>query len=250
MYTGKVDFNPGAGIDTITSIGNVGMTDIYISKFDTSGNYIRTRSIGGPKNDTVFSVSTDTSGNILVTGYCGDSVDLDPSPIRQNIRTFGLKDAFILKLSSTGNYIWSTTFGGPGNDASGAMMFDNTGNVYYNGTFNSTVDFDPGLAVSNLTSAGGTDIFIMKLKQVGGTGIGGINENTIALYPNPAKNLLHISGIEKGNTSFTITDIQGRQVLLGAINESAINISELRNGLYFLELKSAEKIILTRFIKN
>src|SRR5690606_25371176 len=53
------------------------------------------------------------------------------------------------------------------------------GNVYTTGYFVGTVDFDPGAGTVNLTSQGGSDIFIQKLdalgdlvwaKSVGGTG--------------------------------------------------------------------------------
>ena len=39
------------------------------------------------------------------------------------------------------------------------------GNVFTAGIFNNTADFDPGVGVANLTSAGGTNSFISKLSQ-------------------------------------------------------------------------------------
>ena len=70
-------------------------------------------------------------------------------------------------------------FGGVGEDFGRAIAVDSSGNIYTTGHFNGTVDFDPGAGTTNLTSAGGNDVFVSKLnsagelvwvKQFGGTG--------------------------------------------------------------------------------
>ncbi|MBK7985963.1 MAG: hypothetical protein IPK11_03360 [Ignavibacteria bacterium] len=47
------------------------------------------------------------------------------------------------------------------------IAIDGMGNVITTGYFSDTVDFDPGTGVMNLTSAGETDIFILKLDANG-----------------------------------------------------------------------------------
>jgi hypothetical protein len=77
------------------------------------------------------------------------------------------------------NFEWAKQFGSSGNDAANSVTTDVAGNVYVAGAFNGTVDFDPGVGVLNLTSAGSSDIFLIKLnasgnllwvKQLGGPG--------------------------------------------------------------------------------
>ena len=48
-----------------------------------------------------------------------------------------------------------------------AVAVDVPGNVYTVGSFAGTADFDPGAGVFNLTSAGGTDVFVSKLDSDG-----------------------------------------------------------------------------------
>lgn len=72
---------------------------------------------------------------------------------------------------------WAKPAGSVGEDVGFSIAIDNFGNTYSTGKFEGTVDFDPGVAVANLTSKGGSDIFITKLdangnfiwvKQIGG----------------------------------------------------------------------------------
>lgn len=76
-------------------------------------------------------------------------------------------------------YEWAGQFGGIGNEYGYNITTDASGNVYSIGYFVGTVDFDPGVAISNLTSSGSNDIFVSKLdadgnflwaKKFGGTG--------------------------------------------------------------------------------
>ncbi|MBI3518788.1 MAG: T9SS type A sorting domain-containing protein [Bacteroidetes bacterium] len=73
------------------------------------------------------------------------------------------------------NFVWAKSFGSAGSgifsqsyDWAQEMVTDPSGNVIVAGGFNNTVDFDPGIGVTNLTSAGGRDIFIAKFNTNGG----------------------------------------------------------------------------------
>ena len=57
--------------------------------------------------------------------------------------------------------------GGPSADVGQAVAVDQAANVYVTGYFQGTVDFDPGPGTVNLTSAGGTDIFVAKYTKNG-----------------------------------------------------------------------------------
>ncbi|MCI5057259.1 MAG: hypothetical protein MRY83_14185, partial [Flavobacteriales bacterium] len=57
---------------------------------------------------------------------------------------------------------WAHTIGGTGTDVGKDLVTDISGNVIVGGHFTGTVDFDPGVGVSNLVSKGRSDIFIAK----------------------------------------------------------------------------------------
>lgn len=65
------------------------------------------------------------------------------------------------------NLVWAKSIGGTLNDIGRSIAIDVAGNVYTTGVFQGTEDFDPGPGVVNLTSVGGSDIFISKLDASG-----------------------------------------------------------------------------------
>ncbi|MBL7921805.1 MAG: T9SS type A sorting domain-containing protein [Bacteroidia bacterium] len=71
------------------------------------------------------------------------------------------------------------------------------------------------------------------------------NNYKLKIYPNPAKDVLNIASEELlaiETTTIKITDVLGRSVL-ELQGSQQINIKELKNGIYFLQLYNKEKLI-------
>ena len=174
-FDGVVDFDPGAGISTLTSNGG---SDIFIQKLDSDGNFIWAKSMGGTASDYGLSITTDASNNVYATGRFSRTVDFDPSTSTANLTSVGSFDIFVLKLDKNGNFEWAKSFGGSSGDYGYSVSINNSNQVLITGYFRNTVDFDPSTNTFNLISKGGYDIFIEKLdsdgnfiwaKSVGGT---------------------------------------------------------------------------------
>jgi hypothetical protein len=163
-FWGTVDFDPGAGVDNRTSTGN---SDIFVTKYDASGSYQWTNTVGGTNNDRGEGISVDSSGNVYTTGYFRNTVDFDPGAGVDNRTSAGFEDIFVTKYDASGNYQWTNTVGGTSSDYSQGISVDSSGNVYTTGWFGGTVDFDPGAGVDNKTSAGSWDIFVTKYDASG-----------------------------------------------------------------------------------
>lgn len=74
-------------------------------------------------------------------------------------------------------------------------------------------------------------------------------ENTCNIYPNPAANILNIDA--EGYDSYQITNLLGQIVLTDAMNNHAqINISQLKNGVYFVRLNGDNGIYTRKFVKK
>lgn len=163
-FSGTADFDPGTGTFNLTSVGNV---DIFISKLDSNGNFVWAKNIGGTSEDIAYSVTIDASDNVYTTGHFSGTADFDPNVGVANLTSAGGYDIFISKLDSNGNFLWAKNMGGSSNDIGYSIVTDIYNNVHFSGYFQGTSDFDPGLGVMNLTSAGGYDIFISKLDSNG-----------------------------------------------------------------------------------
>jgi hypothetical protein len=163
-FGSTVDFDPGVDEESITAVGN---TDVYVCKFDVSGNLIWAKSFGGSGLMSGLSIAVDGLGNVYTTGSFRDTGDFNPGAAESNLTSAGETDIFICKLNPSGNFFWAVAIGGTDRDVGYGIDVDATGNVYVTGYFNGTVDFDPGAGTSNLTSAGQTDSFVLKLDTSG-----------------------------------------------------------------------------------
>ena len=163
-FSNTVDFDPGAGSFNLTSVG---ASDMFISKLDAAGNFIWAKQLGGTNSVAPRSISLDASGNIYTTGGFRGTADFDPGSGTFNLTSGGNTDIFISKLDASGNFVWAKQLGGTDWNDGSSIAIDASGNVYTTGAFGGTVDFDPGVNTVNLTSGGGSDIFISKLDASG-----------------------------------------------------------------------------------
>jgi hypothetical protein len=124
--------------------------------------------MGGTGGERSRSLALDASGNIYIAGdFQVAPADFDPGPGTVYLTPAGSIDGFICKLNAAGNYVWAQKIGNTDYDQAYSVAVDTTGNVHIMGLFSSTVDFDPGTAAHNLTSVGGSDIFVLKLNDAG-----------------------------------------------------------------------------------
>ena len=94
--------------------------DAFAAKLDRNGNLIWNTFLGGSGLDSARGIAVDGSGNVFVAG---SSTAAWGSPMRNYTAR---RDAFVAKLSSSGNLLWNTFLGG---------------------TQNENIDEDPGIAV-------------------------------------------------------------------------------------------------------
>lgn len=174
-FESSADFDPNATTFSLTSVGS---EDAFILKLDSLGNFKWAMQIGSINDDAAFASTHDNSGNCFVTGQFSGIADFDPSSVFYNLVSSGAEEAFVLKLDNNGNFIWAKKMGGLGGDGGRSIALDNSGNVLTGGIFSTfSADFDPGVAVFNLTNSGQQDAYISKLDPNGNfiwaKGIGG-----------------------------------------------------------------------------
>lgn len=163
-FSNNTDFDPGSGVSNIASSGSL---DIFISKLNSSGDFVFAKTIGGVSNDVGRSLSVDRSGNIYTTGFYLETADFDPGAGVFNLSSPGTSSIFVSKLNASGNFVWARSFSGSDQKEGYSIAVDTLKNVYSSGFFMGTSDFDPGAGTFHLTSLGATDVFISKLDSSG-----------------------------------------------------------------------------------
>ncbi len=165
-FAGTVDFDPGPGVFNLT--GTPGSNSFFVSKLDTSGNFVWARNVTGSVIGSAAAIAVDSSGNAFITGSFKGTGDFDPGAdtfILSNTGDYG--NIFVWKLDSSGNFVWARQMGGAGADGGQGLALDSSGDVYTTGSFVGTADFDPGAGTFNLTSGAQGDAFVSKLDGMG-----------------------------------------------------------------------------------
>lgn len=136
-------------------------------KISNAQSFQWVESIGGNDLTTINSIVVDTDGNVITTGEFWGTVDFDPGLGTTLLTADNLNDVFVQKLDQDGNLIWVRSFGGSSYDCGKDIDVDGDGNIYIAGDFRSTVDFNPGLGIFELTATGINDVFVQKLNSNG-----------------------------------------------------------------------------------
>jgi gliding motility-associated-like protein len=202
-FRGTSDLDPGAGTFNVVSAG---VDDVFISKLNAAGNFVWAKQVGGAGDERGTALAKDGSGNIILTGYYENTLDLDPGTGISEFTSLGQSDVFIIKLTSLGDYLWGKSIGGLGEDRSQSLTFDSNDNILIAGSFYQTVDFDPGPGTFSITSFGQQDGFVVKLTSNGdyfwSINMGGLNSDfTTGISLDAAENI-YTSGGFRGDGDF------------------------------------------------
>lgn len=168
-FSGSIDFGGG----NLTSAGS---TDVFIARLDANGFHSWSKLFGDASAQTGVAVAVDGDGNVFATGAFSGTVDFGGG----GLTSAGSTDAFLVKLSAEGNYVWSKRFGDASGQTGLALAVDASGGPILAGSFSGSVNFGGGA----LASAGSTDGFVAKLdssgshlwsRALGGTGTDSAN---------------------------------------------------------------------------
>ncbi|HEX9746704.1 MAG TPA: PKD domain-containing protein [bacterium] len=160
-----MDLDPGPGTDTFNSAGPL---DCIVVKLDQSGDYMWGYVFGGTGDEFIYDLAVDQSGNVNIIGvFDSGIIEFNPGGTSHQHSNLGSDDAYLLQLTSSGNYFWSRTWGSASDEDVNYVSVFASGSIFVAGAFSDTVDFDPGAGTDERTNAGGKDPFLMKFDASG-----------------------------------------------------------------------------------
>ncbi|HPE41056.1 MAG TPA: T9SS type A sorting domain-containing protein, partial [Bacteroidales bacterium] len=105
---------------------------------------------------------------------------------------------------------------------------------------------------SYLVSNGSYDVFIARYEVPSFIVDPGETQNEmLKLFPNPAQNQITISNsMDQIGLPYILSDATGKEIFRGELSqlENIINISDLKQGVYFVKVKTSRPSIL-KFVK-
>ncbi len=103
------------------------------------------------------------------------------------------------------------------------------------------------IAFHNISAAGGDAIFFDDIHIGTGVGIEDVNTVNVAVYPNPANDVLNING--EGIQQVNLIDINGRTVM-SAAKAGSLNISSLATGVYMVRVITTTGVSTQKIVKK
>ena len=155
-----------------------GIIDIFITKFDTTGNALDYSTfLGAGGDDHGECIAVDYSGNAYVAGNTQSS-EFPTTPGAFDDSYDGARDAIVAKIGATGGTLeYSSFLGGSVQDKARGIAVDDSGSAYVVGLTSSS-DFPTTSGAYDPTSNGWFEVFVVKLNASGsclsyGTFLGG-----------------------------------------------------------------------------
>lgn len=142
-FRSTVDFDPGPGVFELTA--NNAQIDIFMAKFDSDGDFVWALSWEqSGEDEDQRDLQVDTTGHVYLSGYFRNTMDLDPGAGTFQLTSAGSSDEFIVKLDSSGAFVWAVRFGNSGLETGVDIEVENDGTINFMGDFDDVLDVDPG----------------------------------------------------------------------------------------------------------
>ncbi len=212
-----------------TFVSNGGR-DIFVLKFDSTGNQLWAETAGSSLDDRGNALTVDKFQDIYVTGEFRDKVGFGTDTIKNNGGPNG-RDIFVSKLNQNGNWIWAKKAGSNKGEERGDRIISNRlGNIFLTGQCFGNTTFGPDITLPP-DSTDSLQVFVASLDTAGkwqwalrcggnfedrGTGITG--DDSCNLY---------IAGYYKTNSIIghdTLSSAGGKDIFTAKIVNACFNL--------------------------
>jgi hypothetical protein len=151
-FSGTADMDGSAAVANLVSAS--GTQDAYLVDYDTLGNYVFSKRMGGGTgSDAAYGIAISSQNEIYMTGIFYSSADMDPSAAVQNVFAGGSnQNIFVAGYDGSGNWIFSSSIGSSGSsiDFGYDIISVGSGGFVFTGTYDGAADFDPSATTATL----------------------------------------------------------------------------------------------------
>lgn len=227
------------GATTLTNPIGTGYS-LYLAKINTSGDVVWVKAVYETKSGFNYGdlLNLDKNGNVYIGGHFTNRISIDGNEYWPE----GTNDFFAVKFSDTGIYQWIKTIPANSTIINALSSYDNNLSVAGFAGINST------LGSFNILRNSGSNCMVATLGAFP-VSVPKIENSSIAIYPNPSKHTLFISGLTQ-NSTVSIVDLSGKLLINKQIVNNQIDISHLANGFYSVRIVDKNVITTKKFVKQ
>jgi hypothetical protein len=249
IITGNYDSTIIFGSTTLYCGSNTNNKECFVSKYDSSGNNLWAKTSKCtylPLSNSAFSITTDHSGSILISGGGVDIFQISFDMDTLNFTSSAPDPMYIVKFSPSGNVICVSGLTSGGDDQN-SIATDSIGNIYIGGDF---ISNPFAIGPDTLYNSAGETPFVAKYNcELMSLSTSSDILNSIKVYPNPSNgdfNLDFEKNIPK-DSEILITDVLGNAIYQSVLENSVtpLHLSENGPGIYFYLLTNKNRMIGT-----
>ena len=190
-----------------TTLMSTGTNNAFVAQYTSAGLVNWVARIGGTGDHRGRGISTDSDGNITVSGYFNSSsltvYDKNGDPLETTLSNVGANDIFIAQYSSVGLVNWVARIAGTTSDIDSGVTVDSNGNITVVGYFASSTltvyDKNGDPFATTLSNSGTNNVFVAQYTSAGLVNwvrrIGGsLNEFALGVTSDSTGNITIIGG--------------------------------------------------------
>jgi Secretion system C-terminal sorting domain len=249
LLTGGFVFSDSTG-DVSQHI--LGASDYWLVKTNANGVKQWNKRYGGDLDEHVFcNISKTLDGKYLISGLSYSYMSGDKSE-----DNMGPEQPWYLKIDTNGTRLWDKTIFTTGHEEAGFTL--QTADSCYVTALYTPADIG---GYKSQPTQGFYDYWFVKLCDSVFVNIQHPTSSLrppILIYPNPVNDVLTVQGdwLQHKYISFCIYDLAGKIIYTkqqeagGKMQEERINVANIANGIYLLEVKMEDKVERVKFVKE
>ena len=238
----SIDYDAFGNLISVESFRNDTLINRTDRSYDINNNLVKSK-IDNDGNDTLDRITTFSYFNPISCSSLGD----------------GLAHKFEVNIPRNGNWRFELCGSAFQNVFALSSNQNCDSNLFYaidgcsSGDASADIRLDSGMYYLTIAGKGLTDKgdYTLDIKRIPGLSVPFIDNSSISIYPNPAKDRITVNYTNARIESYTIINTFGQSVSSGLLNNHTIDIELLPKGSYILSLivQGGVNTFYKRFVK-
>lgn len=222
---------------------SLGGLDCFYVKLDGNGQVLWSNHGGSSVSESMCEVVARPDSGVIFLSYTNSDNFTVSSGSFPGLSLGVFGGTFFMMLDDAGNFVWAE--GVDEMSLNTTFTMNDEGVLYFSGTYVDGQDFDFGPSNTNTSCSGSADMFVGRYKTpiISSISVGEISASLeLQIFPNPALDVVTISGFEKGG-EIQLFDVHGKVIKTLEVDgrKEQVQIRNLPSGVYFIKVSDGSR---------